>query len=137
MDTPPPRVVATAAALDLIRLLEEKHGPLLFHQSGGCCDGSTPMCYPLGEFLTGDSDVLLGQVGGCPVYMGRAQFDYWQHTQLILDAGPGRGGLFSLDGAEEQRFLTRSRLFSDAEVAALETTESSRKRCTLPFTASD
>lgn len=129
MDTPAPtapvpRVLATAAALDLIRLLEGKHGPLMFHQSGGCCDGSAPMCYPLGEFLTGDSDVLLGQIGGCPFYMGRAQFEYWQHTQLTIDVVPGRGGMFSLEGPEGLRFLTRSRVFTDAEVAALEAQES-------------
>ncbi|GAB3116833.1 DUF779 domain-containing protein [Novispirillum itersonii] len=123
MSTTPPRVLATDAALDLIRLLEGKHGPLMFHQSGGCCDGSAPMCYPLGEFLTGDSDVLLGQIGGCPFYMGRAQFEYWQHTQLAIDVVPGRGGMFSLEGPEGLRFLTRSRVFTDAEVAALEAQE--------------
>lgn len=124
MSTTPPRVLATDAALDLIRLLEGKHGPLMFHQSGGCCDGSAPMCYPLGEFLTGDSDVLLGHIGGCPFYMGRAQFEYWQHTQLTIDVVPGRGGMFSLEGPEGLRFLTRSRVFTDAEVAALEAQES-------------
>ncbi|NLI68935.1 MAG: DUF779 domain-containing protein [Bacilli bacterium] len=109
------RVLATDAALELIELLKEKHGPLMFHQSGGCCDGSSPMCYPLGEFRVGESDVLLGEIGGCPFYMSRDQFEYWKHTQLIIDVVPGRGGMFSLEGPEGKRFLTRSRVFSDEE----------------------
>lgn len=109
------RVLATEAALELIELLKEKHGPLMFHQSGGCCDGSSPMCYPLGEFRVGESDVLLGEIGGCPFYMSRDQFEYWKHTQLIIDVVPGRGGMFSLEGPEGKRFLTRSRVFSDEE----------------------
>lgn len=113
------RVIATDAALALIARLKAKHGDLMFHQSGGCCDGSAPMCYALGEFLVGDADVLLGYVGGCPFYMGRAQFEYWRHTQLIIDVVPGRGGMFSLEGPEGLRFLTRSRVFSDAEAAEL------------------
>jgi hypothetical protein len=113
------RVSATPAALELIAVLREQHGDLMFHQSGGCCDGSSPMCYPLGEFLVGDSDVKLGEIGGCPFYMSSAQFEYWQHTHLIIDVVPGRGGMFSLDGPTGRRFLTRSRLFSDEEVAEL------------------
>lgn len=109
------RVLATDAALELIELLKEKHGPLMFHQSGGCCDGSSPMCYPIGEFRVGESDVLLGEIGGCPFYMSRDQFEYWKHTQLIIDVVPGRGGMFSLEGPEGKRFLTRSRVFSDEE----------------------
>ncbi|QJD31480.1 DUF779 domain-containing protein [Methylococcus geothermalis] len=122
MTTPdaPARVVASPAALALIERLAARHGPLMFHQSGGCCDGSAPMCYPLGEFLVGDSDVRLGEIGGCPFYMSAAQFDYWKHTQLLIDVVPGRGGMFSLEGPEGLRFLTRSRVFSDAELAALE-----------------
>ena len=85
------RVVATREAEDLIARLKEKHGPLLFHQSGGCCDGSSPMCFPLTEFRTGPSDVLLGGIAGCPFYIGAAQFEYWAHTQLIIDVVPGRG----------------------------------------------
>lgn len=112
-----PRVVATDAARDLIATLKAKHGPLMFHQSGGCCDGSTPMCYPLGEFLVGSSDLLLGELQGCPFYIGEDQFAYWEHTQLIIDAIAGRGGAFSLDSAEGRRFLLRSRLYSDAEWA--------------------
>jgi len=118
--TPPRQVRATKAALDLMALLEEKHGPLMFHQSGGCCDGSSPMCYPRGEFLVGDSDVLVGQIAGTPFYMSKAQFEYWKHTELTVDVVPGRGGMFSLDGPEGLRFLIRSRLFSEAEHAALE-----------------
>jgi len=114
------RVIATDAALALIARLKVKHGDLMFHQSGGCCDGSAPMCYALGEFLVGDADVLLGHVGCCPFYMGRAQFEYWRHTQLIIDVVPGRGGMFSLEGPEGLRFLTRSRVFSDAEAAELD-----------------
>jgi hypothetical protein len=113
------RVSATPAALELIAVLREQHGDLMFHQSGGCCDGSSPMCYPLGEFLVGGSDVQLGEIGGCPFYMSSAQFEYWQHTHLIIDVVPGRGGMFSLDGPTGRRFLTRSRLFSDEEVAEL------------------
>jgi len=102
-----------------------KHGPLMFHQSGGCCDGSSPMCYPLGEFMTGDSDVLLATIGsdggapGVPFFMSRPQFEYWKHTQLILDVVPGRGGMFSLENGGGVRFLIRSRVFTDAEIAAL------------------
>jgi hypothetical protein len=115
----PEQVTRTAAAEDLMDRLAQKHGPLMFHQSGGCCDGSSPMCYPRGEFLVGDSDVLLGTLGETPFYMSRSQFEYWKHTQLILDVVPGRGGMFSLDGPEGVRFLIRSRVFTDEEIAAL------------------
>jgi uncharacterized protein (DUF779 family) len=114
------RVSATEAALELISRLQQKHGPVMFHQSGGCCDGSTPMCFPRGEFLVGDQDVLLGEIGGQPFYIGGAQFEYWRHTHLIIDVVPGRGGMFSLEGPEGVRFLTRSRLYSDAESHQLE-----------------
>ncbi len=120
----PPRVLATPAALDLIARLRREHSDLLFHQSGGCCDGSAPMCYPQAEFLVGDSDILLGEIGGAPFYIGAAQFDYWKHTQLIIDVVPGQGGMFSLDNGTGLRFLTRSRLFSDAELANLASSES-------------
>ena len=113
------RVVATPAALALIEKLTREHGPLMFHQSGGCCDGSAPMCYPAGEFRTGASDVRLGEIGGAPFYIGAAQFDYWRHTQLVIDVTPGRGSGFSLEAPEGLRFLTRSRVFSDRELAAL------------------
>lgn len=113
------RVSATEAALELIAVLRGQHGDLMFHQSGGCCDGSSPMCYPRGEFLVGDSDVQLGEIGGVPFYMSRAQFEYWQHTHLIIDVVPGRGGMFSLENPTGRRFLTRSRLFTDEEAAEL------------------
>lgn len=113
------RVIATDTALRLIDILRAKHGPLMFHQSGGCCDGSAPMCYPLGEFKTGGQDIYLGQISDCPVYIGAAQFEYWSHTQLIIDAVPGRGAGFSLEAPEGMRFLTRSRVFTDAEAVAL------------------
>jgi len=93
----------------------------MFHQSGGCCDGSSPMCYSLGEFLTGDSDILLGTVEDTPFYISRPQFEYWKHTQLILDVVPGRGGMFSLEGSEGVRFLIRSRLFTPQELTDLRT----------------
>lgn len=115
----PLQVTATPAAIALMETLEAKYGKLMFHQSGGCCDGSSPMCYPRGEFLIGDSDVLLGEIEGTPFYMNRSQFDYWKHTQLILDVVPGRGGMFSLENPEGVRFLIRSRVFSDDEIAAL------------------
>jgi uncharacterized protein (DUF779 family) len=113
------QVVATDAALALIAELQARHGELMFHQSGGCCDGSAPMCFPLGDFIVGDSDVLLGEIGGVPFYMSESQFEYWCHTQLIIDVVPGRGGMFSLEGPTGKRFLTRSRFYEDAEWAAL------------------
>jgi uncharacterized protein (DUF779 family) len=113
------RVLATDAARDLIEKLKHVHGPLMFHQSGGCCDGSAPMCYPAGELRVGGNDVYLGEIGGAPVYMDADQFDYWKHTQLIIDVVPGRGSGFSLEAPEGLRFLTRSRVFTDDEVDAL------------------
>ena len=115
-----PRVDVTEEATELIRRLVAVHGPVLFHQSGGCCDGSSPMCFPLGEFRTGGSDVLLGHVDGAPFFMSAEQFEYWQHTHLTLDVVPGRGGGFSLETPEGVRFLIRSRLFTDDESAHLE-----------------
>jgi uncharacterized protein len=116
----PRRVTATPAALELIAELVAVHGPVLFHQSGGCCDGSSPMCYPRGDFMVGDHDVCLGQIGGAPVFIGAAQFQAWRHTQLIIDVVPGRGGMFSLDNGRERRFLTRSRVFTPQERIELE-----------------
>jgi uncharacterized protein (DUF779 family) len=113
------QVVATDAALALIELLATKHGPLMFHQSGGCCDGSAPMCFAKGEFQLGDQDRLLGHIGGMPFYMSASQYEYWRHTQLIIDVVPGRGGMFSLEGPEGLRFLTRSRLYDDAQWQSL------------------
>jgi uncharacterized protein (DUF779 family) len=113
-------VVATPAALAFLAFLVADHGPVLFHQSGGCCDGSSPMCYPVAEFIVGDRDVKLGEVGGSGVWIGAEQFELWRHTQLILDVVPGRGGMFSLDNGRERRFLTRGRVFTDDELAALQ-----------------
>ena len=124
----PPRVAVTPAAADLLRSLTAKHGPLMFHQSGGCCDGSAPMCYAQGELRVGQADRLLGHIGGMPFYMSASQFEYWQHTHLIIDVVPGRGGMFSLDGPTGQRFLTRSRLYSDAEWGALQAREALHAR---------
>ncbi|MBN6103361.1 DUF779 domain-containing protein [Xanthomonas sp. CFBP 8703] len=116
----PLQVLATLPALQLIDTLRARHGPLLFHQSGGCCDGSSPMCYPQDDFIVGDRDVQLGEIGGAPFYISASQFEYWKHTQLIIDVVPGRGGMFSLENGEGVRFLVRSRLFGDAEYAALQ-----------------
>ena len=115
----PVQVLATDAAVQLIRKLRVQYGELMFHQSGGCCDGSSPMCFPLGDFLVGDSDVLLGEVDGVPFYMSKSQFEYWKHTLLILDVVPGRGGMFSLEGSEGVRFLIRSRIFTEDEIRDL------------------
>jgi uncharacterized protein (DUF779 family) len=119
---PPPvaRVTVTPAAAELIRSLRAEHGPLLFHQSGGCCDGSAPMCYPAGDFRVGQEDAFLGAIEDVPFYIGGAQFEYWQHTQLIIDVVPGRGSGFSVESPRGVRFLTRSRVFEDAEITALE-----------------
>ena len=113
------RVLVTPQAAAVIAKLRILHGPVMFHQSGGCCDGSAPMCYPAGEFKVGAQDIRLGSIDGAPFYMGAAQFEYWQHTQLIIDVVPGRGSGFSLEAPEGVRFLTRSRVFTDAEAAEL------------------
>jgi uncharacterized protein (DUF779 family) len=113
------RVLVTEAAASVIEKLKSVHGALLFHQSGGCCDGSSPMCYALGEFRVGAQDIYLGEIAGSPFYIGAAQFEYWAHTQLIIDVVKGRGGGFSLEAPEGVRFLTRSRVFTDEEVAVL------------------
>ncbi|AHJ69188.1 Hypothetical protein GbCGDNIH2_1023 [Granulibacter bethesdensis] len=114
------RVTITPAAAEVIDRLRGIHGDLIFHQSGGCCDGSAPMCYPRGDFRVGQQDVLLGRIHDCNFYMGAAQFDYWRHTQLIIDVVPGRGSGFSLEAPEGVRFLTRSRVFTDDEWHILE-----------------
>lgn len=119
MSDAPPRVTATPAALALLETLIARHGPLMFHQSGGCCDGSAPMCFLDGEFKTGGQDVLLGAIGGARVFIGVRQFELWRHTQLIIDAVPGRGAGFSLEAPEGMRFLTRSRVFTAAEQTLL------------------
>ncbi|MFQ6394519.1 DUF779 domain-containing protein [Nocardia sp. KC 131] len=137
-DAIPRRVRATAAAMELLRRLRGMHGRLMLHQSGGCCDGSAPMCYPAGEFVIGDRDVLLGlldlrlQVGElsetppepddiAAVWISGPQFAAWQHTQLVLDVVPGRGSGFSLESPEGLRFLSRGRVFEPTELNALAT----------------
>lgn len=114
------KVLSTPAADALIERLRKKNGPVLFHQSGGCCDGSSPMCYPVGDFIVGDEDVKLGEIDGASFYMSPSQYEYWKHTQLIIDVVEGRGGMFSLENGEGVRFLTRSRLFTDAEIEQLQ-----------------
>jgi hypothetical protein len=120
MNTPVARVSVTPAAAALLHKLQALHGPLLFHQSGGCCDGSTPMCYPRSEFRIGARDVYLGAIADTPFYIGGDQYLYWQHTHLTIDVVPGRGAGFSVETPEGLRFLTRSRLYSDEEWARLE-----------------
>jgi len=105
--------------MTVIDTLRARHGALMFHQSGGCCDGSQPMCFESGDFKTGDSDVQLGTVHECPFWMSRDQFEYWKHTQLTLDVISGRGSSFSLEIPMGVRFIVRSRLFSDEELAEL------------------
>jgi len=115
----PARVLATDSALALIAELKAKYGEILFHQSGGCCDGSAPMCYPIGDYLLSPDDVKLGEIGGVGFYMSPSQFEYWKYTQLIIDVVPGMGGMFSLENGTGKRFLTRSRVFTEAETALL------------------
>lgn len=116
----PPRILATPEAEALIARLTARHGPLMFHQSGGCCDGSAPMCFPRGEFRVGGQDVLLGHIAGdVPVWIGAAQFEYWRHTQVTVDVVPGRGAGMSLESPEGMRFIVRSRVFTDEEADAL------------------
>lgn len=109
------RVVSTKEALDLINHIKSIHGPIMFYQSGGCCDGSAPMCYSKGDFKLGSADVYLGSIGDVPFYMHKSQYNYWKHTQLIIDAIDGRGATFSLDNVEEKHFITNSRVFTDEE----------------------
>lgn len=118
------RVDVSDDAAELLRKLTNRNGPLMFHQSGGCCDGSSPMCYTDGEFMLGDADVHLGDLSigldrDVPVWMSKAQFEYWQHTHLTIDVVPGRGAGFSLEAPEGVRFVTRSRVFTEEEYAAL------------------
>lgn len=115
-----PRVLITPAAERVVDTLRARHGELMFHQSGGCCDGSSPMCFPKGEFIIGESDVRLGAVYGCEFFMAEDQYQYWQHTQLTVDVTPGRGASFSLEIPLGIRFLIRSRLFTDEERTNLE-----------------
>jgi uncharacterized protein (DUF779 family) len=114
------RVVATPAALELVAQLQAKYGPeLMFHQSGGCCDNSAANCFLPGEITMGAGDVYLGDIGGCPFYIGKGQYEYWKHTQLIIDVIEGHGGTFSLEGPEGKAFHTRSRVFTPEELSEL------------------
>ncbi len=121
------KVIATDAALELIEELKREHGAMMFHQSGGCCDNSAANCYLPGEITMGAGDVYLGEIGGCAFYIGKAQYEYWKHTQLIIDVIEGTGGTFSLEGATGKAFHTRSRVFSDAEMAELLSEEQQSK----------
>lgn len=119
----PARALITDAAADLVARLVARHGPVMFHQSGGCCDNSAANCYLPGEITIGAGDVFLGEIGGCPFYIGKAQYEYWRHTQLIIDVIDGHGGTFSLEGPEGKAFHTRSRVFTEAELAELAAAE--------------
>lgn len=114
------RVVITPAAEAVVEQLRSRYGNLMFHQSGGCCDGSQPMCFEEGEFKTGNADVKLGTIAGCGFYMAKDQFAYWEHTQLTIDVVPGRGSSFSLEIPLGIRFIVHSRVFTDAELTQLE-----------------
>jgi uncharacterized protein (DUF779 family) len=113
------KVVATPAALELVEFLKKKHGTLMFHQSGGCCDNSAANCYLPGELTIGAGDVFLGRIGDCEFFIGLNQYQYWKHTQLIIDVIEGTGGTFSLEGPEGKAFHTRSRVFTQAELDEL------------------
>lgn len=131
------RVAVTPAAAEMIRSLAEENGPLMFHQSGGCCDGSSPMCFPQGDFITGDSDQFLGELDAgtpepVPVWMSKEQFAYWRHTHLTIDLVPGRGAGFSLEGPTGFRFLIRSRLLSEEEMADLDVQDGTAVGAQLP-----
>lgn len=117
------RVSTSPEALVLIASLKAQHGDVIFHQSGGCCDGSAPMLFPRNEFPLGGSDVKLGEIGGVPFYMSKSQFAYWEHTHLTIDVVKGNGGMFSLERPSGLRFLTRSRLYSDLELKSLSPVE--------------
>lgn len=110
-----PRVKVTDEAKKVIEQIRAKHGELMFHQSGGCCDGSSPMCYEKGDFLVGSADVWLGEIDGCDFWMAKDQFEFWKHTELTIDVTPGRGASFSLEIPLGVRFVTKSRVFSYEE----------------------
>lgn len=114
------RVLVSDKATEVIKKLKEKHGELMFHQSGGCCDGSSPMCFPKGELMIDDNDIWLGTIEGCEFYISKDQFEYWKHTQLTVDVTPGRGASFSLEIPMGIRFIIKSRLYSPKEAENLE-----------------
>lgn len=115
-----PRVTISPKAIEVVQQLQSKFGELMFHQSGGCCDGSQPMCFEKGDFIIGQSDVCLGIIQDCEFWMSLDQFEYWKHTQLLIDIAPGRGSSFSIEIPLGIRFLTKSRMFSEEEVLQLE-----------------
>lgn len=117
--TLPEQVTATAEALKLIDELQGQHGPIMFYQSGGCCEGSAPMCFPVGEFRIGSRDKKVGEIGGAEFFISPQQFEYWKHTQIVIDVVPGFGAAFSLEGPGGLQFHTRSRVFTDEEIHAL------------------
>ena len=119
-----PRVMATDAAKAVIDQLREQHGDLMFHQSGGCCDGSSPMCFPKGDLMINETDVYLGTIHGCEFFMSKDQFEYWKHTQLTVDVTPGRGSSFSLEIPMGIRFVIKSRMYSEDESKNLSPTRS-------------
>ncbi|PHQ31304.1 DUF779 domain-containing protein [Leeuwenhoekiella nanhaiensis] len=118
------RVQATEAAKEIIDQLREQHGELMFHQSGGCCDGSSPMCFPKGDLMINETDVYLGTIHGCEFFMSKDQFEYWKHTQLIVDITPGRGSSFSLEIPLGIRFVIKSRMYTEDEAKDLSPTRS-------------
>jgi len=122
------RVIATDSALGAVARLQERRGPIMFYQSGGCCDGSLPLCFDYGELIIGDNDVLLGRVGGSPFYIDHRQFEVWKQTQLIIDVGEGEPEGFSLPADGTKHFITRSRMFSPAELVALQGGDLLRKQ---------
>lgn len=115
------RVLISEKASQVLEQLKNEHGELLFHQSGGCCDGSAAMCFPVDDFMVNEMDVCLGRICDCPFYMSKDQFEYWKHSQLTIDVSEGRGGSFSLETALGLRFITQSRLFSEKEVQEINT----------------
>lgn len=121
------RINATEPAIELIRQLNKSHGPLMFHQSGGCCDGSSPMCFRRGDFIVGASDIKLGELDGHPFYMSESQYEYWKHTFLTIDVVEGRGSSFSIEIPLGKRFLIRSRLLTDEELEELYKSEEGNK----------
>ena len=110
------RLSSTVETQSLLKQLLEVHGPVVFHQSGGCCDGSAPMCFPRSEFRVGSRDIFLGAICNQPFFIAADQYNYWEHTKLIIDVVSGRGGMFSIEGPSGKRFLTRSRVFSEGEL---------------------
>jgi hypothetical protein len=112
------RVAATEKAVEVIERLKKVHGELMFHQSGGCCDGSAPMCFKKGEFIIGSADVRLGEIQGCPFYMSADQFEFYKNSRLIIDVTPGRGSSFSLEIPLGLRFITVSKLLTEDELIA-------------------